>query len=82
MDTQTTPTPMPAPQPPTTTLTDVKGLRLSGIFPKGKEPSLRTLHEWTKRRRIPHHRLGHFVYYDLGEVAAHIRVKLLVPPRN
>jgi len=62
-------------------LTDIKGLRLSGIFPTGKEPSLRTLHEWTKRRHIPCHRLGHFVYYDIAEVAFHIRTKLLIPAR-
>lgn len=63
-------------------LTDVLGLRLSGVFPQGKEPSVRTLREWTKLRRIPHHRIGHFIYYDPTEVAAHIRVKLKVPPRG
>ncbi|HEY1120264.1 MAG TPA: helix-turn-helix domain-containing protein [Haloferula sp.] len=63
-------------------LTDVLGLRLSGVFPQGKEPSVRTLREWTKLRRIPHHRIGHFIYYDPAEVAAHIRVKLKVPPRG
>lgn len=63
-------------------LTDVIGLRLSGIFPKGKEPSMRTLREWTKCRRIPCHRVGHFVYYDLSEVAEHIRTKLKVPARG
>jgi hypothetical protein len=63
-------------------LTDIVGLRLSGIFPKGKEPSIRTLRAWTKLRRIPHHRVGHFVYYDLSEVAVHIRTKLKVPARG
>jgi len=63
-------------------LTDVVGLRLCGIFPAGKEPSIRTLREWTKLRRIPHHRVGHFVYYDPNEVAAHIRIKMLVPARD
>jgi len=62
--------------------TDVLGLRLSGIFPAGKEPSVRTLREWTKLRRIPHHRVGHFVYYDPTEVAIHIRTKLKVPARG
>lgn len=66
----------------TNNLTDIVGLRLSGIFPQGKEPSIRTLREWTKLRRIPHHRLGHFVYYDAAEVAAHIRIKLRVPARG
>lgn len=65
-----------------TNLTDVIGLRLSGVFPQGKEPSVRTLREWTKLRRIPHHRVGHFVYYDPTEVAAHIRTRLKVPPRG
>jgi hypothetical protein len=65
-----------------TNLTDVIGLRRSGVFPQGKEPSVRTLREWTKLRRIPHHRVGHFVYYDPTEVAAHIRTKLKVPPRG
>ncbi len=63
-------------------LTDIVGLRLSGIFPKGKEPSIRTLRAWTKLRRIPHLRVGHFVYYDLSEVAVHIRTKLKVPARG
>jgi len=65
-----------------TKLTDIIGLRLSGIFPEGKEPSIRTLREWTKVRRIPHHRVGHFVYYDPAEVASHIRTKLKVPARG
>ncbi len=65
-----------------TQLTDIIGLRHSGIFPENKEPSIRTLREWTKLRRIPHHRVGHFVYYDPSEVAIHIRTKLKVPARN
>lgn len=72
--------------PPTNTstetkLTDIIGLRQCGIFPAGKEPSIRTLRSWTKLRRIPHHRLGHFVYYDPAEVADHIRTRLKVPAR-
>jgi hypothetical protein len=63
-------------------LTDIVGLRASGVFPKDNEPSIRTLREWTKLRRIPHHRLGHFVYYDPAEVAMHIRTKLRVPARG
>ena len=63
-------------------LTDIIGLRCSGIFPKDKEPSIRTLRSWTKLRRIPHHRVGHFVYYDTTEVAMHIRTKLKVPARG
>ena len=62
-------------------LTDIVGLRLSGIFPAGKEPSIRTLREWSKLRRIPHHRVGHFVYYDSAEVSLHIRTKLKIPAR-
>ncbi len=62
-------------------LTDIVGLRRSGVFPEGKAPSIRTLREWTKLRRIPHHRVGHFIYYDPGEVALHIRSKLKVPAR-
>jgi hypothetical protein len=63
-------------------LTDIVGLRTSGIFPKNREPSIRTLREWTKLRRIPHHRLGHFIYYDPVEVSVHIRTKLKVPARG
>jgi hypothetical protein len=63
-------------------LTDIVGLRFSGIFPKDKEPSVRTLRDWTKLRRIPHHRVGHFVYFDPAEVADHIRTKLKVQPRG
>ena len=43
---------------------------------------MRTLREWTKLRRIPYHRVGHFVYYDPAEVTAHIRTKLKVPARG
>ena len=70
------------PPSPETQLTDITGLRQCGIFPTGKEPSIRTLRSWTKLRRIPHHRLGHFVYYDPAEVAEHIRTKLKVPARG
>ena len=63
-------------------LTDVVGLRNSGIFPQGNEPSIRTLREWTKLRRIPSHKVGHFVYYDPVEVALHIRTRLRVPARG
>jgi hypothetical protein len=63
-------------------LTDIVGLRLCGIFPAGKEPSIRTLRQWTKLRRIPSHKVGHFVYYDCSEVALHIRTKLKVPARG
>jgi hypothetical protein len=62
-------------------LTDVIGLRSCGIFPAGKEPSIRTLREWTKLRRIPYHRVGHFVYYPAA-VDAHIRTKSTVPARS
>ena len=63
-------------------LTDILGLRGCGIFPAGKEPSVRTLRQWTKLRRIPHHRVGHFIYYDPAEVSVHIRTKLKVPARG
>ena len=63
-------------------LTDIVGLRMSGVFPQGREPCIRTLREWTRLRRIPHHRVGHFVYYDPAEVAMHIRVRLRVPARG
>jgi len=63
-------------------LTDIIGLRRCGLFPKGREPSIRTLREWTKLRRIPHPKVGHFVYYDPNEVAEHIRTKLKIPARG
>ncbi|MFH1821300.1 MAG: hypothetical protein ABH852_02515 [Methanobacteriota archaeon] len=63
-------------------LTDIVGLRVSGVFPKNNEPSIRTLREWTKLRRIPYHRVGHFVYFDPAEVALHIRTRLKVPARG
>ncbi|MFA6286994.1 MAG: hypothetical protein WC661_06360 [Opitutaceae bacterium] len=75
--------PPPASAPcQTSQLTDITGLRASGIFPTGREPSIRTLREWTKLRRIPHHRVGHFVYYDATEVGIHIRTKLKIPARG
>jgi len=64
-----------------TRLTNVEGLRMSGVFPMGQEPSIRTLREWTKLRRIPHHKVGHFVYFDPLEVSLHIQNRLLVPAR-
>ncbi|MFZ5495495.1 MAG: hypothetical protein ACOZE5_09200 [Verrucomicrobiota bacterium] len=63
-------------------LTDIVHLRTCGIFPKDHEPSIRTLRNWTKLRRIPYHKVGHFVYYDPSEVAEHIRTKLKVPARG
>jgi hypothetical protein len=73
----------PAPETPLSNqLTDVVGLRASGVFPQGREPSIRTLRNWTTLRRIPHHRVGHFVYYNPAEVAHHIRTKLRVPARG
>ncbi len=67
---------------PSSQFTDIHGLRLSGIFPKDHEPSVRTLRDWTKLRRIPHHRVGHFVYFDPAEVAEHIRTKLKIAARG
>ncbi len=64
--------------PTSNQFTDVAGLRCSGIFPKGREPSIRSLRIWTKQRRIPYHKVGHFVYFDPAEVEAHIRSKLRV----
>jgi hypothetical protein len=66
---------------PSSQLIDISALRASGIFPAGREPSIRTLREWTRLRRIPHHRVGHFVYYDAAEVSLHIRTKLKIPAR-
>ena len=67
---------------PAPTLIDIVALRTCGIFPANNEPSIRTLREWTRRRRIPHHRVGHFVYYDPAEVSHHIRTKLKIPARG
>lgn len=64
------------------TLTDINGLRHCGIFPTGREPSIRTLRSWTKLRRIPYHKVGHFVLFDVHEVTLHIRTKLKVPARG
>ncbi|HSY53884.1 MAG TPA: site-specific integrase [Opitutaceae bacterium] len=70
---------MESSQPPITNqLTDIIGLRLSGLFPKGKEPSIATLRNWTKLRHIPYHKIGHFIYFDPADVLAHIRTKLRV----
>jgi hypothetical protein len=63
-------------------LIDIVGLRTCGIFPAGKEPSIRTLRDWTKLRRIPYHKIGRLVYFDPAEVSAHIRTKLKVPARG
>jgi hypothetical protein len=65
----------------TSQLTDIVGLRTSGIFPAGREPSIRTLRDWTKLRRIPYHRIGRLIYFDPAEVSLHIRTKLKIPAR-
>jgi hypothetical protein len=65
--------------PLTSQLKDMVGLRYCGIFSKGKEPSIGILWNWTKLRRIPSRRVGHFVYYDPAEVAGRIRSKLRIP---
>jgi hypothetical protein len=63
-------------------LIDIVGLRTCGIFPTGKEPSIRTLRDWTKLRRIPYHKIGRLVYFDPAEVSTHIRTKLKIPARG
>ena len=40
------------------------GLRVSGVFTRENEPSIRTLREWTKLRRVPYYRPDHFVSRD------------------
>jgi hypothetical protein len=70
------------PTPATSQLVDIVALQKSGIFPIARPPSIRTLREWTRLKRLPHHRVGHFVYYDLADIAAHIRTKLKVPARG
>ena len=69
-------------QPITSQLIDIVALRVSGVFPTARPPSIRTLRDWTRLRRIPHHRVGHFVYYDPAEVSLHIRTKLKIPARG
>lgn len=66
----------------TSRFTDIIGLRDSDIFPATRKPCIKTLREWTKYRRIPSHKVGHFVYYDLREVAEHIQNKLKIPARG
>ena len=68
--------------PITNQLIDIVGLRFCGVFPKGKEPSIGTLRNWTKLRHIPYFKVGHFIYYDPAEVSAHIRTKLHIGPND
>ena len=58
---------------------DIVSLRVCGIFPVGKEPSIRTLRSWTKWGILPHYKIGHFVYYDEKEVTDHFGMKFKVP---
>ena len=58
---------------------DIESLRVCGIFPVGKEPSIRTLRSWTKWGILPHYKVGHFVYYDEKEVTDHFGMKFNVP---
>ena len=58
---------------------DIESLRVCGIFPVGKEPSIRTLRSWTKWGILPHYKIGHFVYYDEKEVTDHFGMKFKVP---
>jgi len=73
-----TPPPAPAGKKP---LVDIHGLRASGVFPENRVPCVNTLRIWTRDRRIPSHKMGHFVWYDVDEVEKHLRVKLLIPAR-
>lgn len=66
----------------TSQLTDIVGLRTCGIFPTGREPSIRTLRDWTKLRRVPYHRIGRLIYFDPAEVSLHIRTKHKIPARG
>ena len=63
-------------------LTDFNGPRLGWVFPKGMESSILNLNQWTKIRRILHHRIAHFVFYDLAKVGTHIRTKLMFRARG
>ena len=58
---------------------DIESLRVCGIFPVGKEPSIRTLRSWTKWGILPHYKIGHFVYYDEKEVTDNFGMKFKVP---
>ena len=51
-------------------LMSLGGVRHSGLWAPGHEPSLRTLQEWTRRRQIPCCHVGHrrrVVLNDLGK---------------
>lgn len=74
-------TPLTSP-PLQNSLTDINGLRACGLFPRGREPSIRTLRQWTKLRRIPFHKVGRFVYFDPNEIAVHIRTKMKISARG
>ncbi len=54
---------------------DIQGLRNSDIWPPNRKPDISTLRDWTRFRKIPHHKIGRFVLYDLKEVEDHIRRK-------
>jgi hypothetical protein len=64
-----------------TRFVDINGLRNSSIWPLGRKPGISTLRDWTRFRKIPHHKIGRLVLYDIQEVEEHIRRKCRVRPR-
>ena len=64
-----------------TAFVDIKGLQNSSIWPPGRKPGISTLRDWTRHRKIPYHKVGRFVLYDIQEVEDHIRRRHRIRPR-
>lgn len=60
---------------------DIVGLQQSSIWPPNRRPSIRTLREWSRLRKIPVVRLGHFALYDVDDVSTHLRKNYRIAPR-
>lgn len=54
-------------------LMDLHGLAASGIWAEGQQPSVRTLYDWLKTRRVPAHHLPGRRFVTLADVVAQFR---------
>ena len=55
-------------------LVDAHGL-LEALFDKNSRPSLRFIRNLQKENKIPYHKIGHLVRFDIEEVRAHFTNK-------
>ncbi len=69
------------PTHPSQNLLTIQGLQNAAFWPPERRPSLRTLREWSRLRKIPVVKIGKFCLYNAEEVRAHLQSAFTVKPR-